>query len=896
MARTVRATAEEVHEATERAERAGAEKTRAEVAKEFSLEALEIKDIQEKLEAVIQQAASDNEKFANVTDAAGKSRRSIEQQLLASQGKALIKYIEGFNPATDEEDAKAYWSFLHIDASQYSGAEEVEMARDKKREEQEAVLNAFRRSMHEVAGDLVWLAQQDNRETGLIMLGIMDSVLSQGGDISRFKQRFEEDFGYIEESKKQALYAAVEKKGKKGPIPFKDFVKRHFGENPTDGRRLGINGNVEQIEDDRKADHREFIQALMDVLPSAQPGEQRWNVKPDVAEIPNISTPKGKQAAEMWGEDWEKRREKRGGPPAELPVTEQIAEKKGIWFLKFDTTHRTEQYSKMKKGYTWVRRPDGKLEQMQVEYASIVTAKEVPASFLAGGPQLGKVMERKDDWVKVSIQEYTATDIVTAVDLVRRFQIPPAKEMENGHVGIPRTVRTPDGEWVETWDVLKEDFRQQALEMFQRSQRNFERLGFDYEAEKKKQEMANKRQYRWANDTAPRETSAIEYEVARITVHQEMKRAAAEAQADPELAHLAPLIRQAQEGLKTLYRSMEDFGRVKVYESLARDRAQARLRGEGLTPGSAEWAARYEDVLAEEFVLVAEYYSQQAVELKRLAEETMDDKSAYDQASAEQRVEMKKARLEKFANIDVEAQTKIVTEVAINSPETKGALGIVSESDEDIAEEVATKMSVLRRPLESNASAQHRLDVATDEFSDAAEEATNNLAHNIPDRFARAIPELVRTEVDIMQMQGATPEEVVQRAEQISQEYVTLGTAYLQTVENNVLPWQERLLRQRPGDFRSDDIIAGQTRILAQLSLHRRITLQQADQLRYNQDRQNVAIVVANLRDGIERMQEFTDFGVDVREQNGMEQKLEWDALRLAQEMKDFNQRHATPM
>src|SRR3990172_8158066 len=147
--RTARATAEEIHEATQSAESAGREKTPAEVAKEFSLEAIEIKDIQERLERVIEAVAHDDEKFANVKDAAGENRRKVEQQRLANQAKKLIDHFEGFNPSNKDDDANAYWSLLHVDTSRLSGAEEVEAERDKKRTEQEAVLDAFRRKMHE---------------------------------------------------------------------------------------------------------------------------------------------------------------------------------------------------------------------------------------------------------------------------------------------------------------------------------------------------------------------------------------------------------------------------------------------------------------------------------------------------------------------------------------------------------------------------------------------------------------------------------------------------------------------------------------------------------------------------------------------------------------------------
>ena len=882
--RTARVTEEEIHEATQSAKEAGAEKTREEVAKEFSLEAIEIKDIQERLERVIEAVAHDDEKFANVKDAAGENRRKVEQQRLANQATKLIEHFEGFNPSNKDDDANAYWSLLHIDTSRFSGADEVEMARDKKREEQEAVLDAFRRKMHETAGDLVWLAQQDTEQAGVLMLGIMESVLSHGEDIRGFKKLFEEDFGYIEDDKKSALYAAIEKQGRLGPIPFKDFVKDNFGEKPDDPKRKLIDKEVRNIEEKRKKAHREFIQALMDALPPPELGEQRWNVRPDVAEIPDISTTRGYQAAQMWGKEWERRREKSGGPPAEIPITEQIVETKGRWIFKRDVFHREEHYAKMKKGYVWVRRPDGKLEQKEIEYASIVTKRDLPASSLTGGLQLGRVMERRDDWVSVNVQTYEATDIVTAVDLVRRFQIPPAREMENGFVGIPRTVRTPDGEWVETWDVVKEEFRQKALEMFQRSQKQFEVLGFDYETEKKKKEMADKRQYRWNTETAPRETSAIEYEVARITVHKEMEIAALEAQADPELAHLAPLIRQAQEGLTVLYRSMEDYGRVKVYEKLARERAQARLRSEGLNPGSAEWTARYENTLAEEFLLVFEYYTQQAIELKKLAEETMDEKHLYAQATPEQRAEMKKARLEKLANLDVEAQTRIVIGTATESDEARKALGILSTNEAVISDEVRAAMGMARRPTESQAEATNRLNHAMDTFSDTATDANENLLA-VTIKYAGARAGLIQTELDLMQMQGATPQEIADRRTELVREYNNLGNVFADRLQTNIHVWQERLARQRPEDFRNNDILREQERILARLNLPGTVTNPQRNQLRNNQDRQNINIVVANLTDGTERMQELIQFGNNVA-----------DDLELAQEIRGFNDRFAAPM
>ena len=876
--RTVDATAEELHEAHERAEAAGREKKRDEIAKEFSLEAVELDDIKARLNKILEEVAGNPKKFANVTDAEGIPRRQEQQRLVKKLGEALIEHFEGFNPTNNDEDTAAYLSLLYVDASQYAGAEEVEMARDRRREEQAEALDVFRRKMHETVGDLVWLAQQDTPQAGVLIIGIMESALSQGEDISNFKKQFEEDFGYIEDDQKAALYEALEEQGRLGPIPFRDFVKNNFGETPDDPERLNISTTVRNIETDIKEAHREFIEAVMDALPPPKLGEERWNVKPDVAEVPDISTTKGFRDAQKWGEDWEKN----GGPPAEIPIIEQVVTKKGRWIFKHDVFHHDEHYAKMKKGYVWRRREDGMLEQVEIEYASIVTTRKMPASFLTGGPQLGKVMERRDDMVSVNVQEYRATDIVTAVDLVRRFQIPPAKEMGNGFVGIPRTVRTPEGKWVETWDVVADTFRIQALAMFQKSQRNFEAHGFDYESEKKKKEMADKQQYRWNNETAPRETSATEYEVARIYVNKEMERAAREALADPELAHLAPLIRQAQEGLNLLYRNMEDYGRVRVYERIARERAEARLRSEGLNRGSAEWAARWESALAEEFLLVFEYYTRQAVELKKLAEETMDERHIYEQATTEQRAEMKKALLEKYANLDVETQTKVLIETATESDEARKALGILSTNEAVIADEIRAKMGLARRPTESPAEATRKLANTRDTFLDTSTDANENLV-SVSEQYRNAIAGLIQTELELMRMQGANPRDIADRRAQLLLEYNNLGAAFTNRLQNNIYAWQERLLRQRPEDFRNNDILIEQELILARLNLRGRVTGGQRNQLRSNQDRQNIDIVVANLTDGTETIRELIQFGSNVA-----------DDLELAQEIRAFNDRYAT--
>ena len=257
--RTVDATAEELHEAHERAEAAGREKKRDEIAKEFSLEAVELDDIKARLNKILEEVAGNPKKFANVTDAEGIPRRQEQQRLVKKLGEALIEHFEGFNPTNNDEDTAAYLSLLYVDASQYAGAEEVEMARDRRREEQAEALDVFRRKMHETVGDLVWLAQQDTPQAGVLIIGIMESALSQGEDISNFKKQFEEDFGYIEDDQKAALYEALEEQGRLGPIPFRDFVKNNFGETPDDPERLNISTTVRNIETDIKEAHREFI-------------------------------------------------------------------------------------------------------------------------------------------------------------------------------------------------------------------------------------------------------------------------------------------------------------------------------------------------------------------------------------------------------------------------------------------------------------------------------------------------------------------------------------------------------------------------------------------------------------------------------------------------------------